>query len=359
MHLPFAFRSVVIDTKSILWFVTILLAGYFLYQLRLLALLLFLALILMTALSPTVDKFCRRGLSRTFSVIVVIALLIVLLLALLAILLPPLVIESVNLFIWVKGSEWFSDNSYLQLVQQPGLTPSLESLSLTFGEISSLISTLQTPFTGIFNFATSAFSNIMLLISLFVMTFYLLIDRPFLAQKARWFTQDDKQIDRFEAFIEYWEHQVGGWIRGELILMLIIGLMTYIVLAVLQVPYALPLAIFAGLMEIVPNLGPTLAAIPAVVVSYIFLGPIVGTIVLVATIVVQQIENNIIVPRIMKVSANVNPLIVLLAILAGAQLLGLLGALLAVPLYLSVRAWYSFYVLKSDTSNKAMSIHAK
>lgn len=346
MHLPYSFRSITIDTKAILIFLGLVVSAVLLFELRALATLFFLALILMTALNPAVDKFTRRGLSRTLSVIVVIGLVICIFVGILALLLPPLIVESVNLIIWIRSSEWLSHNSYLQLVQLSGSSQSLSNLSLSFSELSSILSTLQTPFTGVFNFATSAFSNSMLFVSLFVMTFYLLMDRPFLAQKARWFTQEKQHIDRLELFVEYWEKQVGGWIRGELILMLIIGLMTYVVLALLQVPYALPLAILAGLFEIVPNLGPTIAAIPAVLVAYIFQGPIIGSVVLAATVIVQQVENNIIVPRIMKVSANVNPLIVLLAILAGAQLLGILGALLAVPIYLSLRAWYTFYIFE-------------
>lgn len=334
--------------RALLALVGIVVAGWLIIELRTLALAFFLSLILMTALNPAVTKFSKimpRGLA-----IVLVSLLVVLVVAaLLAVLVPPLVIETANLINWIGSSPFFKATPIAQLLNGENLPTSIESIPLTLNELSNLFATLQTPFASILSLASGAFGGVILFISLFVMTFYLLVDRPDLAKKAGWFTQDKKHIDKLEKFIVFWEKEVGGWIRGELLLMLIIGLMTYVTLVLFRVPYALPLSILAGLLEIVPNVGPTVAAIPAIIIAYIAHGPVTGSIVLAATVVIQQLENNIIVPRIMKATANVNPLVVLLGILIGVELLGVLGALLAVPLYLTLRAWYSFYVLDRKT----------
>lgn len=348
MSLPVFNRQILVDVRALLAFVAILVGGWLIIELRTLALAFFLSLILMTALNPAVNRF-SRVLPRGLSIVLVSLLVILIVIALLAVLVPPLVIETANLFNWIGTSDFLKSTPFVQMLNGENLPTSIESIPLTLNELSQLFSTLQTPFASIVSFAASAFGGIILFISLFVMTFYLLVDRPELAKKAGWFTKNKHDVQRIEQFIAYWEKEVGGWIRGELLLMLVIGILTYITLALFRVPYALPLAILSGLLEIVPNVGPTVAAIPTVIIAYVALGPVTGSFILIATIVIQQLENNLIVPKVMKATANVNPLVVLLGILAGAELLGVLGALLAVPLYLTLRAWYSFYILERPT----------
>ena len=140
------------------------------------------------------------------------------------------------------------------------------------------------------------------------------------------------------------EKELGGWIIGEGCLMLIIGVVTFIGFYLIGVPYALPLAVLAGLLEIIPNLGPIIAAIPAVLLAFVYGGAVTGSATLVFTIVVQQLENILIVPQVMKNTADVNPIISILLILAGLQIFGIVGALLAVPIYMSIRIFYNYWI---------------
>jgi predicted PurR-regulated permease PerM len=103
------------------------------------------------------------------------------------------------------------------------------------------------------------------------------------------------------------------------------------------------LAILAGLLELIPNLGPTIAAIPAIIIAFATHGVVSGSAVTVMALMIQQLENNYLVPKIMSSTAKVSPLVVILLILMGSQLAGISGALLAVPLYIMLRSWYSFY----------------
>ena len=131
--------------------------------------------------------------------------------------------------------------------------------------------------------------------------------------------------------------------RGQLLLMLIIGLTTYIFLSLLGIPYALPLAVLAGLLEILPNLGPTIASIPSILIAFLLVNPTMGGFVALFYVVVQQIENNILVPRIMKAAVNVEPLTAIIVILMGVRLAGVAGALLSIPFYLMIRTGIELY----------------
>jgi predicted PurR-regulated permease PerM len=118
--------------------------------------------------------------------------------------------------------------------------------------------------------------------------------------------------------------------------MLIIGLMTYVSLILLGIPYALPLAVLAGILEAVPNLGPTIAAIPAILIG-LTVSPIVALGALIASIVIQQVESNWIVPKVMQSATGTEPLVTIVVLLVGFTLGGVAGAVLSMPIYLTIQ----------------------
>ena len=136
-----------------------------------------------------------------------------------------------------------------------------------------------------------------------------------------------------------------GFFRGQLILCLSIGIVTGLVMWLLGIRYALWLGIIAGVLEILPNLGPVLSSVPAILIalfqgSYRFpeLAPIGVTVaVIVAYILIQQIENHVFVPRIIGGSVNLHPVVTLAAVLLGASLFGILGIFLAAPTVATIR----------------------
>ena len=119
--------------------------------------------------------------------------------------------------------------------------------------------------------------------------------------------------------------------RGQLILSLLIGTTTFIGLTLLGVEYALPLAIIAGLLEVVPVIGPIISGIPAVLVA-LTVSPLLAVLVGGLYLAIQQVESHVIVPQVMKRAVGLNPLLVILAVSVGTRLLGISGALLAVPI---------------------------
>jgi predicted PurR-regulated permease PerM len=124
--------------------------------------------------------------------------------------------------------------------------------------------------------------------------------------------------------------KVSQWLYGQLILMLIAFVMYYIGLTVLGVPYALAIALFGALMEMLPYIGPILAGIPAVFIG-LLVSPVVGFSALVFYTVAHQVEAHVLAPQVMKRSAELNPVAFILAVLIGYELAGPLGIILSVP----------------------------
>lgn len=123
----------------------------------------------------------------------------------------------------------------------------------------------------------------------------------------------------------------GRWMAGQLITMIFVGVLYYISLVILGVPYAPVLAIVGGLLEIVPYFGPIMAGVPAVVFG-VMQDPMVGFLVFLAYLAVNLIENYFLVPKIMNKAIGLHPVLVILALLIGGQIAGIVGIFLAVPL---------------------------
>jgi predicted PurR-regulated permease PerM len=126
------------------------------------------------------------------------------------------------------------------------------------------------------------------------------------------------------------ETTLGAYVRGQAIMVLTIGVASFLGLMALRVDYALPLAVVAGLTEVVPIVGPIIGAVPAVLIAFAD-SPIKGLLVVGLYVVVQQLEANILVPKVMESNVGLNPLLVIIAIIAGSTLNGVVGALLAIP----------------------------
>jgi predicted PurR-regulated permease PerM len=124
--------------------------------------------------------------------------------------------------------------------------------------------------------------------------------------------------------------RLGGWVRGQLLLSAIIGAMTLVGLSLIGVRYAVLLALIAAVGEAIPMIGPFISAVPGVAIAF-FQSPLQGFLTLGLYILVQQLENNLVVPRVMSRAVSLHPLAVMLALLAGGELMGVTGAILSVP----------------------------
>lgn len=271
----------------------------------------FVGLLIMAILNPIVSKLSYYKIPRPLSVIVSYLVIIAILSISFAALIPPLVTQTTT----------FVNH----------LPTYISDLGLPYSEqfIEQIISQLATIPAKAAQLTLSLFSNMLELITILVFAFYLLMMREHLDEHlAPFFNQTKKE--KIDKIIDILENRLGGWARGQLLLMIVVGASTYLGLAILGLPFALPLAIFAGFLELIPYIGPFIAAIPAILIGF-SISPFLGFAAASLAFLIQQLENYVFVPKIMQRSAGVNPIITLIALAIGYNLAGMTGLLISVP----------------------------
>lgn len=302
-------RKIDISHRTIVFVTVFIVSLWLLFLIKDLLLLLFVALILMSAIAPLIDFFARLKIPKALGILITYIIVIAFLVGALALLLPPLIEQSIKL------------SSVL-----PSLVGKSEILKIDQNWIQSELTSIS---RNLFSLTLTVFDHLLTLIFLLVITFYLLLERKDLESHTAGLFKGRE--DRIKKLIVKIEEKLGAWLRGQLFLSIIIGAITFLGLTILNVPYALPLAILAGAMEVVPVIGPIISAIPAVAIA-LTISPVLAGGVATMFFVIQQLENNLIVPQVMKRAVGLNPLVVILAISIGGRLLGVAGALLAVPI---------------------------
>ncbi len=322
-------RTVSIDPTSIFLTLFILLTLYFLYYIKGILLMVLMAFIIMVGLHPLSHLLYKRfKLPKVFSIIMTYVIFLTVVGTFLAFILPPLASELYQL---------------LRIIELPVLNEQIRNFNFTLQEISAIADKVGSSVNFVYQIINTTFSSIFTLFTLLVISFYMMLERDDLYKKVYWFSRDPAHLKTAKEFIDSVERQLGGWVRGQLILMFVVGAMTYVGLTLLSIPHALPLAILAGLLEIIPNIGPTISAIPAIFIAYLTFGPLMAAVTLLLYIVTQQLENNFLVPKVLGANANVNPLTAILAIIIGLKVAGVVGALLSIPIYIVIRTVYSTF----------------
>jgi predicted PurR-regulated permease PerM len=309
-----------ISHRTIIFTVFFLLGLWFLFQIRQIILALFISIILMSALNPIVSRMERFKLPRWLSILSLYLLILGGVGLMIAIVIPA-VISQTELFV----------SKIVPLVKNIGLT----GLDIDQSLITSQISQLGSVPANLLKVIVGVLSNIVGIFAILVITFYLLLERKNL-NKYLLVLFGEGEEKKAENFVDNIEKRLGSWVRGEFILMVTIGIMTYVGLRILGIDVALPLAILAGLMEIVPNIGPIISAIPAVLAS-LAISPLMTVAVLALYFLIHQSENGLVTPKVMQKTIGVNPLVTILSLAIGAKIGGIAGAVLAVPVVLVIQ----------------------
>lgn len=299
-----------ISHKTIFFTFGFLALLWFLWQIKEIILILFLAFIFMSALRPFVEKLERFRIPRLVSILFVYLIFLSFLGLVGGVIFPPLIFQTLRF--WERLPELFGKI--------------LPFFPLNFEFLTQQL----TPIGGnILRVTLGFFSNVVTLVTFLVFTFYLLLERKYLEEtfKTLFGEETGGKIVRTTWKIE---ERLGAWVRGEAILMFLVGLACFIGLTALGVDYALPLALTAGILEIIPVAGPILAGIPAVLVALVT-SPVLALTVVALYFIIQQLENNLIVPTVMRKATGLPPIITLLALMIGGKLAGIVGAILAVP----------------------------
>lgn len=314
--------TVNISTQTIIKVVLVLVLLWLLYLIKDIVLVLLISIIISSAIDPVADYLQKRRIPRGLSVLLVYLALLGVVVTVVALLVPPITQQFQQL-----TQENFLDRldskigNFRQTLDNFGVGRALENnLKGLAGSVSgTLFQTTKGVVTGLVSFLT-----------ILVISFYL--------------TAEESGFKNFIKFLTPFKHQayvlglttkiqkkMGHWVLGQMILSVAIFGLTYIGLLILRVDYALVLAIIAGLLEIVPYIGPFIAVVPAALFAFLQ-NPPLAIAVIILYLIVQQLENHIIVPIVMSRSVGLNPVIVILGILIGGSLAGVIGALIAIPI---------------------------
>ena len=303
---------------------------------------LLIAAFLSVALSGPVN-YLARSMRRGFAVTLVFLGLLAVPVLLIALIVPPLITEANNFAQDVPSyardvTKFVQDNDTLRSLNEDyNITEELEKQAGKLpDQLGGAAGTLRDVGLGIVN-------SLFALITILVLTAFLLANgRGWVDQAIA--SRPREQRVRLRRALDNMAAAVAGYVAGALTIALIAGVATFIVLTILGVPFAAPLAVIAGLFSLIPLVGATIAAILIGIVTVFDNFPTVTIIWAVWAIVYQQFENHVIQPQIQKRTVNVQPFITIVAVLFGATLLGVLGALVAIPAAASIQILVREYV---------------
>ncbi|OGD81423.1 hypothetical protein A2572_01645 [Candidatus Collierbacteria bacterium RIFOXYD1_FULL_40_9] len=318
--------SIDISVSSIFWILSALGLVYLLFMLSDILILTVTALLIALSVTPTIDRLEKYKINRSLAAaIILFVLFFVLVLFGISVVTP--VIEQTEVF----------------LNKLPNIVETVSPIKIDLNSFSGQLAEVP---SRVVNFALGTFSGLFNAFTTVVLSFYLIQEIKKLPQYIASLFPDKKTV--YTKLADSLQFQISLWVRGQLLLMLIVGVLSYFAYLIIGLPYALPLAFIAGMLELIPNIGPIIASVPAIFVG-LSMSPLHGLAALIVSLVVQQLENNFIVPKIMQKAAGLSPVITILAVMIGFKLGGALLAILSIPLVLVIRVVYSHVRLNNNT----------
>lgn len=316
-------RSIVISPLSFVYLLAAIAIVWVCLQISGIIISLVVAAIFAVALNPVVSVIEKKlHIRRGFAVAIVVLIIMAVFGVIIALVIPQTISQAQTLSQnWPEYSQRIKDfvshNDILQWIYDRVV----KSLSNNSEEVSKNAAAISLGVAGgLFNFLT-----------FFIFLIYMLASGRRFAVTLAGLLPKKAWRENFVKVLHSISTKLGYWLRGQVVLCFIIFVVSYIGLTVLGVPYALTLALFAGLMEAVPMIGAYLGAIPAIIVVLLGGSPWRTLAVAIFFLVVQQLEGNFVVPQVMKRAVGVHPMLVLLAAMVGGALLGFVGVLIAVP----------------------------
>jgi predicted PurR-regulated permease PerM len=297
-----------------------------------LVLVLLTAIIIASAVEPAASWFERRKVTRLLAVLLVYVLSALVVIGIFYFVMPKLfqellaVLDSLQKYAKVSDfSTQFPIISWEPVLKAlTGALPLKEAVA-AFGSSFSTIS------GGFVSAASSIFGGVVSFIVIFVLSFYLAVQRDGVGNFLKIIVPV-----RHEAYVlDLWKRsqgKIGQWMQGQLLLSVIVGLLTYLGLTLFGVKDALVLSLFIAICEFIPLFGPILGAVPAVLFAYLDSGFTLAILIAGMYLLIHQLENQLIYPLVVRKIVGINPIIVIISLIAGYELLGFLGMVIAVPL---------------------------
>ncbi len=273
-----------VSTWSIIKIILVLLGVYVLYLIRDVILLLFVVAILVAALRPIVNSW-EKKIGRGLSIVSVFVIMAALVTGFIYIIIPPLIEQTGQL---VSVLPDFIDRFAAIRTHVPALSSGIDALTNNIGGVTG----------GFVSITFGVIGGIANIITAIILTLYFLLDQRIFSRFLQSLIPARKKSE-VANIVEKISDKIGDWLRGQLLLGLVIGVLTYIGLTIIQVPYALTLAVIAGVLEILPIIGPIVAGVIMALVA-LTVSPITLLFSIILAVVLQQLENNLLAPKIMQ-----------------------------------------------------------
>jgi len=333
---------------SIFRVIAVLLSLAALYVVRDVVAIIFVSIVVAAALDPFVDYLQKYKIPRSVSILLIYLIILAIFSLVIALLIPPMSEQVGQL---AKNLPDYYEKIALgfnNLSDGSGSVPSTLPEALT-----GLSSNLAEATSGVFTTLTGLFGGLISFISVLVVVFYLVVQENGIKYYFKYFLPKKYQ-DKIINLVDKIQAKLGWWLRGQIILCLMVGLAVYLGLTILGVKYALLLGIVAALTEIIPYIGPFIGAVPGVFIAF---SDSFTKVLLVALVyfIVQQLENSVLVPKVMQKSVGLDAVIVMVAILIGGSLGGVIGALLAVPVAVIIEVIGRDYLAGFEEAEKKES----
>lgn len=332
-----------VGTKVLVRAALLLAAAYVVYLIRDVVILVLLSVLTAAALVPAITRLQKFGLSRTAAVIIAYAILFAIGVILLAVFLP-LFFSEIKQFL----DNWPQYTKRLDSFMN-GIQLYAESIGIEFSkdEFSQNIEgNISHWFSQIFSTTINLFQGFIHFIGYFFLALYLSLEEQGIEKFFLLMTPKEYHAQA-RSLATRMQGKVSQWLFGQMLLMVIAFGIYFVGLSLLDVPYALAIAFFGGFMEILPYVGPVLAAVPAILVGLLS-SPLLGVSALAFYIVAHQVEAHIVAPQVMKHSAGLNPVALIIAILVGLELGGALGIILSVPITMILLVFLEDLLLKKE-----------
>lgn len=339
--------TISVSASTIVKTILICLLFVLLYLIRDVVLIVLTAVVIASAVEPLARRFIKWGMPRIFSVFLIYIMLGIALAGIIYLFVPLLLQDASNFLasvpqyadsisLWAPAGSQAITNAANNVA--PGVAASSAvaqqianssfSISSAISQINSAISNIS---GGFFNTVSFVFGGVLSFILIVVISFYLTVQENGIEKFLKIVTP----IRHEKYALDLWrrtQNKIGLWMQGQVILMLLVGILVYLALTVLGVQNALLFAFLAGLMELIPLFGPVISAIPVVVAVYVTGGVSFALVIVGVYLIIHQFENHLIYPLVVTKIVGVPPILVILSLIIGFELAGFLGILLSVPI---------------------------
>ncbi len=350
---PFGNSNVVkidIPPRTIVMVFLAVIGIYLFIQLINVFLILFFAMVLASATLPLISGMVKRGFPKWLSIGSVYVLLISFLTALIFLIVFPFVSQMARFSDEVvKISETSLQSLENFNVPALGIEGSelkvyfLDHIEQVSKEIIPSVAGTVTAISTTVDALVGVGGVMVMILTILILSVYIVADHDRVVDLILIRIHEKEKRERIRELIVDVEYKLGRWLVGQSIVSSAVGFMTWLVLTIFQVPFALPLAVLAALFEVVPNLGPVLVSIPITLIALLTHGPLVAILVLVSYIIIQQLQSYLLSPRIMGKVVGLHPLVIFIAMITGFTLAGIIGAILAIPTLVLAKIGYKFY----------------